>query len=188
MRMLLRGAAALATLVTVASLTGGAAAVPRPGTSAPVAQAARIPDGVTAGVAVFDRRTGTFTEQVDESARFRSASVVKLLLALDFLWDRGPAYTIPEADRALLEPMLRSSDADAADHYWGEAGLVRGVREGDVRHLGNGGRGGNGSRSRHQGRRSRDQGRRGRRGPHPPGTAHHRHGGRRRPHARSWPC
>ncbi|MEU0192144.1 hypothetical protein ABZ250_20065 [Streptomyces afghaniensis] len=122
MRMILRGAAALATLVTVASLTGGAAAVPGPGTSAPVAQAARIPDGVTAGVAVFDRRTGTFTEQVDESARFRSASVVKLLLALDFLWDRGPEHTIPEADRALLEPMLRSSDDDAADHYWSEYG------------------------------------------------------------------
>ncbi|MDQ0753149.1 hypothetical protein QF034_007380 [Streptomyces africanus] len=122
MRMLPRGAAALATLVTVASLTGGAAAAPRPGTAAPSAQAARIPDGVTAGIAVFDRRTGTFTEQVDESARFRSASVVKLLLTLDFLWDRGPAYTVPEADRALLEPMLRGSDDDAANHYWSEYG------------------------------------------------------------------
>ncbi|MYS93580.1 MULTISPECIES: SH3 domain-containing protein [Streptomyces] len=121
MRLLLRGAAALATLATVASLTGGAAALPRPGT-APATQAARIPDGVTAGIAVFDRRTGTFTEQVAESARFRSASVVKLLLALDFLWERGPGHPIPEADRALLEPMLRSSDDKAANHYWSEYG------------------------------------------------------------------
>ncbi|MEU6912535.1 hypothetical protein [Streptomyces olindensis] len=122
MRMLLRGAAALATLVTVASLTGGAAAVPRPETAARAVQAAQIPDGVTAGVAVFDRRTGTFTEQVNASAQFRSASIVKLLLTLDFLWNRGPDYTVPAADRALLEPMLRSSDDDAANHYWSTYG------------------------------------------------------------------
>ncbi|MFH9066862.1 hypothetical protein ACH4GM_37535 [Streptomyces coeruleorubidus] len=125
MRILLRGAAALATVVTVAALPGNAAALPRPGTAAQTAQAAQsaqIPDGVTAGIAVFDRRTGTFTEQVDESARFRSASVVKLLLTLDFLWNRGPGYTIPEADRARLEPMLRGSDDDAANHYWSEYG------------------------------------------------------------------
>ncbi|MGX5210984.1 hypothetical protein ACWKT3_20280 [Streptomyces violaceus] len=125
MRTLLRGAAALATVVTIVSLPGGATAVPRPAAAVEAgrsAEAAQIPDGVTAGVAVFDRRTGTFTEQVNESARFRSASVVKLLLALDFLWDRGPDHTVPEADRALLEPMLRSSYDDAADHYWSTYG------------------------------------------------------------------
>ncbi|MFH9011308.1 hypothetical protein ACH4C6_08020 [Streptomyces sp. NPDC017943] len=121
MRMFLRGAAALATAVTVASLTTGAHAQPRaekPAQAAEAAADAQIPAGVTAGVAVFDRRAGAFTEQVDDRAKFRSASVVKLLLALDFLWDRGPAYTVPPADRALLEPMLRSSDDDAASHYW----------------------------------------------------------------------
>lgn len=124
MRMLLRGAAALAAVVTVASLTSGAAAQPRPEKAAGTvrAAAAQIPPGVTAGVAVYDRRTGTFTEQVNDSAQFRSASVVKLLLALDFLWNRGPDYTIPAADRALLEPMLRSSDDDAANHYWSTYG------------------------------------------------------------------
>nr|WP_324614250.1 hypothetical protein [Streptomyces sp. NRRL B-1140] len=86
------------------------------------ARTAGVPDGVTAGAAVFDRRTGTFTEQIDASARFRSASVVKLLLALDFLWDRGPGYTIPEADLARLDPMLRSSDDAAASHYWATCG------------------------------------------------------------------
>jgi hypothetical protein len=120
MRMLLRGAAALAAVVTVASLTSGAAAQPRPEKAAGTvrAAAAEIPPGVTAGVAVYDRRAGTFTEQVNDSAKFRSASVVKLLLALDFLWDRGPDYVIPPADRARLEPMLRSSDDAAANHYW----------------------------------------------------------------------
>lgn len=125
MRMLLRGAAALAAVVTVASLTSGAAAQPRTEKVAGAIQssaAAQIPPGVTAGVAVFDRQTGTFTEQVEDSVQFRSASVVKLLLALDFLWDRGPDYVIPAADRARLEPMLRGSDDDAADHYWSTYG------------------------------------------------------------------
>jgi hypothetical protein len=125
MRMLLRGAAALAAVVTVASLTSGAAAHPRAEGAAGTitsSAAAQIPPGVTAGVAVFDRQTGTFTEQVNDSAQFRSASVVKLLLALDFLWGRGPDYVIPAADRARLEPMLRGSDDDAANHYWSTYG------------------------------------------------------------------
>ena len=128
MRMLLRGAAALAAVVTVASLTSGAAAHPRTGRAAEAAGTVRasadaqIPPGVTAGVAVYDREAGAFTEQVDDSAQFRSASVVKLLMTLDFLWDRGPDYTIPPADRARLEPMLRGSDDDAANHYWSTYG------------------------------------------------------------------
>ncbi|MFD8224247.1 hypothetical protein ACFV16_08760 [Streptomyces massasporeus] len=125
MRMLLRGAAALAAVVTVASLTSGAAAHPRTGRAAEAVQAAaaaQIPPGVTAGVAVYDREAGTFTEQVNDSAQFRSASVVKLLLALDFLWNRGPDYIIPAADRARLEPMLRGSDDNAADYYWSTYG------------------------------------------------------------------
>ncbi|MFE7900917.1 hypothetical protein ACFU3E_26110 [Streptomyces sp. NPDC057424] len=128
MRMLLRGAAALTAVVTVASLTSGAAAHPRAEKAATAdgtvrtSEAARIPPGVTAGVAVFDRRAGAFTEQVNESAQFRSASVVKLLLTLDFLWDRGPDYTVPPADRARLEAMLRGSDDDAANHYWSTYG------------------------------------------------------------------
>ncbi|MEU8849764.1 hypothetical protein AB0C70_26825 [Streptomyces sp. NPDC048564] len=92
----------------------------------PAAQAGpasvEVPDGVTAGAAVFDRQTGTFTEQLNTDLRFRSASVVKLLLALDFLWNRGPDYTVPAADRARLEPMLRSSWDDAANYYWSQNG------------------------------------------------------------------
>ncbi|MFC7920949.1 hypothetical protein [Streptomyces cinereoruber] len=77
-----------------------------------------VPAGVSAGVAVFDRRTNTFTEQLNPSTGFRSASVVKLLLALDYLWNRGPDYTVPPTARAWLEPMLRSSNDDAANTYW----------------------------------------------------------------------
>lgn len=81
-----------------------------------------VPPGVTAGIAVFDRRTGQFVQQVNADHRFRSASVVKLLIVLDFLWDRGPAYAVPPADRTRLEVMLRSSDDDAASYYWDHLG------------------------------------------------------------------
>ncbi|MET9293373.1 hypothetical protein [Streptomyces sp. NPDC003077] len=77
-----------------------------------------VPAGVTAGVAVFDRQTGGFTEQLNTRTQFRSASVVKLLIALDYLWNRGPTYEIPAADRTRLDAMLRSSDDDAASYYW----------------------------------------------------------------------
>ncbi len=91
-------------------------------TSSVEASNAQVPVGVTAGVAVFDRQTGTFSEQLNASTQFRSASIVKLLLALDFLWTRGPDYTVPAADRTRLNVMLRSSDDDAANHYWSHYG------------------------------------------------------------------
>ncbi|MEV0284526.1 hypothetical protein AB0H36_10470 [Kribbella sp. NPDC050820] len=78
--------------------------------------------GVTAGVAVYDRDTGLFLQQHNADHRFRSASVVKLLIVLDYLWDRAPAYGVPASDRTRLEAMLRSSDDDAASHYWDELG------------------------------------------------------------------
>ncbi|MEV5428202.1 SH3 domain-containing protein [Streptomyces sp. NPDC052701] len=84
-----------------------------------------VPAGVTAGVAVFDRSTGRFTELLDEERQFRSASVVKLLLALDVLWDLGPDHRVPAEDQARLEAMLRSSDDGEASHYWSQRGGSR---------------------------------------------------------------
>ncbi|MFI6675841.1 hypothetical protein [Kribbella sp. NPDC050470] len=81
-----------------------------------------VPTGVTAGVAVYDRDTGLFLQQHNADHRFRSASVVKLLIVLDYLWDHAPAYGVPASDRTRLEAMLRSSDDDAASHYWDELG------------------------------------------------------------------
>ncbi|MFB6892149.1 hypothetical protein ACFCX4_22895 [Kitasatospora sp. NPDC056327] len=103
------------------------AAVPVPAAAGPVAgpravTSAQVPPGVTAGVAVYDRQTGTFTEQLNATGQFRSASVVKLLIALDYLWNRGPVYDVPSADRVRLDAMLRSSDDGAASFYWGNGG------------------------------------------------------------------
>src|SRR5215470_18920231 len=81
-----------------------------------------VPAGVTAGIAVFDRYSGQFVQQLNADHPFRSASVVKLLIVLDVLWDLGPAYDVPPEDHASLEVMLRSSDDDAASYYWDQRG------------------------------------------------------------------
>ncbi|NNN31089.1 hypothetical protein HLK59_12035 [Streptomyces sp. S3(2020)] len=115
--------AAAAALLLIGGVAGSAAAdAPDRQPARPAAASVVVPSGVTAGVAVFDRQTGTFTEELNPSARFRSASIVKLLMALDYLWNRGPDYTVPAADRAWLEPMLRSSKDSAADNYWSDNG------------------------------------------------------------------
>lgn len=119
-----RYATAVAALLLVWSATASASAdaLPAHRTGTTAAPTAQVPEGVAAGVAVFDRRTGTFTEQVQPDVPFRSASVVKLLLALDHLWNLGPDHTVPAADRAWLEPMLRSSHDGAASDYWAASG------------------------------------------------------------------
>ncbi|GID94293.1 SH3 domain-containing protein [Amorphoplanes digitatis] len=110
----------LSCLVVVAcTLATSTAAGPARGAQTAAAPASvTVPAGVTAGVAVFDRQTGAFTEQLNIDMQFRSASVVKLLIALDFLWLRGPDYAVPSADRTRLDAMLRGSDDAAASYFW----------------------------------------------------------------------
>ncbi|WP_380905113.1 hypothetical protein [Streptomyces desertarenae] len=123
-RLLAALAALFSLAFTGAALPQSAAAAPERagGTSPAAGPDAQVPAGVTAGIAVFDRQTGGFTEQLNAGAQFRSASIVKLLLALDFLWNRGPDYAVPAADRTRLSAMLRSSDDGAAGHYWSTYG------------------------------------------------------------------
>ncbi|MFF4273489.1 hypothetical protein [Streptomyces sp. NPDC001536] len=119
-RRLLATAAALLLIGGVAGTAAADAPAGQP--VRPAAASVEVPSGVSAGVAVFDRQTGTFTEQLNVSTRFRSASIVKVLMALDYLWNRGPGYVVPPSDRAWLEPMLRSSKDSAADTYWSDNG------------------------------------------------------------------
>ncbi|MFJ6392408.1 hypothetical protein ACIQJT_32940 [Streptomyces sp. NPDC091972] len=72
-----------ATAATNAA-TDAASSAPREATGV------TVPAGVTAGVAVFDRQTATFTEQLNPDMPFRSASVVKLLIALELPLEPRP--------------------------------------------------------------------------------------------------
>jgi hypothetical protein len=103
------GALVLATAAAVA-MSGEAVA-------APAADAVELPEGMTASYLVLDRTTGA-SWGMDEHKQYRSASVVKLFIALDYLETRGPDHVIPPEDLALLEPMLRSSNDDAASTLW----------------------------------------------------------------------
>ncbi|GGM27282.1 hypothetical protein ACFFX1_16050 [Dactylosporangium sucinum] len=80
------------------------------------------PTGMVAGIAVYDRITERFLYRSDAAKQFRSASLVKLLIALDHAWELGPDYVIPADDRAKLELMLRSSDDAAASEFWARNG------------------------------------------------------------------
>ncbi len=73
---------------------------------------------LAASYLVIDRPTNTVLAAADPDAPFRAASVVKLLIALDYLHRAGPLETIPSGDRQLLESMLRTSDDAAASILW----------------------------------------------------------------------
>ncbi|MFG1876050.1 hypothetical protein ACGFIV_14555 [Sphaerisporangium sp. NPDC049003] len=97
-----------------------AKATPEP--SASPARPPRVPRGTEAGFMVFDRATGRATVGYEVHTRFRSASVVKILIAVDYLESREPGTAVPARDRDLLRRMLRSSDDDAATALWKRGG------------------------------------------------------------------
>jgi hypothetical protein len=86
-----------------------------PSAPSPTVQAVAVPAGVKAGVAVYDRQAGAFTVQHNVNQRFRSASLVKLFIAIDYLWNRE---TVPTAERQKLDIMLSRSDDNAASHFY----------------------------------------------------------------------
>jgi hypothetical protein len=102
-----------------------------PGTGRPSAAASqpvrrpKAPAGMRVGYAVFDRGAGRMAVQHNAHHRFRSASVVKILIALDYLAARRAGTEIPANDLALLRSMLRASDDDAATALWTRGGRVR---------------------------------------------------------------
>lgn len=81
----------------------------------------RVPVGVRASWVVFDLKLGRVVREHRPRQTFRSASVVKILVALDYMWE----HRVTAADRALLVPMLRSSDDKAATEFWRRGGQGR---------------------------------------------------------------
>ncbi|MEQ4725634.1 hypothetical protein [Nonomuraea sp. B19D2] len=101
-------------------LAAAAAAVPFVvGLASPAHATPTVPAGTTASWLVFDRQAGKFTVTRNAHRKFRSASVVKILIAIDYLERRK---SVPAADAGLLKVMLRSSDDDAASTFWDRAG------------------------------------------------------------------
>ncbi|GAA0951366.1 hypothetical protein [Nonomuraea longicatena] len=98
---------------TQARDAGGALDRPR------AARPPAVPPGTTAGYVVFDRVSGKIVAHRNARRKFRSASVVKILIALDLL---NRTKTLSAEDARLLKVMLRSSDDDAATNLWNRGG------------------------------------------------------------------
>ncbi|SFO08175.1 hypothetical protein [Amycolatopsis rubida] len=80
---------------------------------------ALVPQGHVS-VVVFDRAKGTTPVSLDPHRRYTSASLVKLLIALDAL-DRG-------GNPGIVREMLSRSDDDTASKLWVQGGETRIVR------------------------------------------------------------
>jgi hypothetical protein len=103
-------------------LTTLATAIPLLAATGPVSAAAgtpQVPTGITAGYVVFDRQTGKITSNRNAHRKFRSASVVKILIAIDYLESHKSVST---SNLALLKVMLRVSDDNAATSFWNRGG------------------------------------------------------------------
>jgi hypothetical protein len=96
-----------------------AAALPQAPSSASVAAPPKVPAGTTASWLVYDRQKRKFVATRHAHRKFRSASVVKILIAIDFLESRTK---VSKADARLLRIMLRESDDDAATAFWNRRG------------------------------------------------------------------
>jgi len=94
---------------------------PSPSPSPAAPKEIAVPRGVTAGIVVYDRQTGTYAVNQNATKRFRSASIVKLWIVLDLMWERE-AEAVPAADRARLDVMLRGSDDRIAIDFWRRGG------------------------------------------------------------------
>ncbi|RAY16097.1 hypothetical protein DPM19_03970 [Actinomadura craniellae] len=99
-----------------------ASAAPTPAPTRPAVRAPRVPAGVTAGYVLYDRQTRRVVLRGNERRTMRSASVVKVLIALDYFAARPASAPVPAADAAMLRPMLRSSDDRAATLLWRRGG------------------------------------------------------------------
>jgi len=86
---------------------------------ADVAAAIRaVSPSATAAILVRDRLTGDEMVSVEADRPFRSASLVKLLIAVDVLRDGVPDERTAERIRQMLGP----SNDGVASNYWGELG------------------------------------------------------------------
>ncbi|GAB1509102.1 serine hydrolase [Actinophytocola sp. KF-1] len=82
-----------------------------------LAAATSVEPNTTLGAVVYDRVTDTTLLSVDADRQFRSASLVKLMIAIDML-DRGAT----ESERRQISRMLSVSDDDIASELWVRGG------------------------------------------------------------------
>lgn len=119
-------------LVCVATVViGSSPAAAAPVSAEDLGSLVVVPPGVTTSFAVYDREQEEFTVVRDPHVRFRTASVVKLLIALDYLLQHDPVLDLEQAttdeqrmDILALRTMLRGSWDYAASVFWVRGGFT----------------------------------------------------------------
>ena len=111
----------LIRFVTVVILAIAVSLLPATGSAS--TSAAETAGGTTVSYLVLNRHTGESVIQHKVHRQFRSASLVKILIALDYFESRGPGAVVPQEDLALLQSMLRVSDDTAASILWVRGGF-----------------------------------------------------------------
>ncbi|WP_163511539.1 hypothetical protein [Fodinicola acaciae] len=101
-----------------AALLALAVNAPAPAAANTARSKVTIPADMQASYLLFDRRTDRTVVSHDADKQYRSASVVKILLALDYLYLKGSLENVPAGDLARLRSMLRSSDDAAAKYFY----------------------------------------------------------------------
>lgn len=109
--------------VVVLAVAAGLLPVTGSASSSASSSAAQTAHGTMVSYLVLNRHTGKSALQHKVHQQFRSASLVKILIALDYFESRGPDAVVPEEDRALLQSMLRHSDDTAASILWARGGF-----------------------------------------------------------------
>ncbi|WP_143173923.1 serine hydrolase [Streptoalloteichus hindustanus] len=82
--------------------------------------------GTTLGIAVYDRHQGAFTARHGADRRFTSASLVKLMIALEVLHQKQAALGSAQGDQ--LHQMIARSDDGIANTLWSQYGGAEIVR------------------------------------------------------------
>jgi hypothetical protein len=119
-------------LVCVATVViGSSPAAAGPVSAEDLGSLVPVPSGVITSFAVYDREEEDFTVVRQPHVRFRTASVVKLLIALDYLIQHDPVLDLEQAstdeqrmDILALRTMLRGSWDYAASVFWVRGGFT----------------------------------------------------------------
>lgn len=114
-------AATEATVAAAPSTTTTATARRLPRVDVPSAVRSAAP-AAAAGAVVFDRQSGTPLLQLNAGRKFRSASLVKLLIAVDDLHRNGSAGPAGPGRADRLRRMLSLSDDAEASRLWVDGG------------------------------------------------------------------
>ncbi|MDQ2882604.1 MAG: hypothetical protein M3Y48_15785 [Actinomycetota bacterium] len=120
--MKILAAGVTSVLVCLATVViGSSPAAAGPGRAEDLGSLVPVPPGVTASFAVYDRDRQDFTAVRDAHAWFRTASVVKLLIALDYLIQHDPVLDLEHAttdDRAGGMGEFAGPGQPVAAHHW----------------------------------------------------------------------